>query len=217
MEFQNSDFRATTEVYNLQIDVPTGRNAVQEVVYDIVDSWGFQLAIGCHVIISHCIHLETSERINFGPINQGLRERIDKFGSDLTASEIAAVTRNRKGFYLSFAIRDIANSHRHPIRDLPFYCRRATESSMRFLLDINEMDPDLQKNEAKGWKFLVDATGIPTEEYLKVKKLAADKVRHGSTAEFSAADATNMARIAWESVHACLVIGREQFVIRDGS
>ena len=215
MEFRNADFRAMAEAFDSRLDAPTCRNVVEEVVYDIVDSWGFQLAIGCYVIISHCVHIESGERTNFGPMNEGLRTRIDEFESDLTASEIAAVARNKKGFFLSFAIRDMANSHRYPIKDLPFYSRRATESCMRFLLDINEMDPDLKKNESKGWNQLVEATGITAEEYIEVKKQAADRVRYGSTAEFSAVDATNMARIAWESVHACLVIGRDKFVIRE--
>jgi len=217
LQFQGSDFCAKAEIFDPRIDVATGRNAVQEIIYDIVDAWGFQLAIGCHVIISHCIRLDSGDRVNFGPYNQGLRKRIDEFGSDLTASEIAAVLRHKKGFYLSSAIRDIANSHRYLIKDLPFYCRRATESCMRFLLDINQLDPDAEKNEHKGWHFLENATGISKEEYLQVKKIAADKIRHGSNVEFSAMDASEMLRIAWESVHACLVIGREKFVIRDNN
>lgn len=215
LEFKKSDFRAKTEIHDTRIDIPTGRNAVQEVVYDIVDSWGFRLAIGCTVVISHGICQATGERTNFGPTNSGLREHIDKFESDLSASEIAAVLRHKKGFYLTFAVRDIANSHRYLVKDLPFYCRRATESCMRFMLDINDIDPDFQKNEPDGWQFLQDAAGIGKGEYLKIKRMGADKIRHGSNVEFSAENATEMARVAWESVHACLAIGRDRFVDRD--
>lgn len=168
-------------------DLDRMKNLVGNTISTILDSYGYIHGIAIDFEISHVNFNGERKPFNIGitKLKQDVKNRpIQNF------NEILQLLYQPKYRQLGIALADLRRSIKYPL-DSEFHCYRAIESLMQFFKEKPNEKPKVT------WKKFRSELNI-SEDYVKFRKVVADKLRHGEQISTDIDDSLELKMRAWK-------------------